>query len=145
MTDRSTQVGALLHEAGETHHLVYRIVDGDDPDFQNARSFTSITAPPHVHTNTWSSSPGAAREAADSVLAVQAFVANARGDPHVGAAGLLDRRSGAEAVPVQVGVAGAVRYEKRSGSDSAGGRSCSGSKQKLGAVTASNRGPHGRS
>src|SRR3954454_6511643 len=23
----------LLHEAGETHHIVYRIVDGDDPDW----------------------------------------------------------------------------------------------------------------
>jgi hypothetical protein len=22
-----------LHEAGETHHLVYRIVDGEDPDW----------------------------------------------------------------------------------------------------------------
>ena len=33
MTDQSTGVAALLHEAGETHHLVYRIVDGDDPDW----------------------------------------------------------------------------------------------------------------
>ena len=33
MNDSSTQLGALLHEAGETHHLVYRIVDGDDPDW----------------------------------------------------------------------------------------------------------------
>jgi hypothetical protein len=33
MDDRSSQVAALLHEAGETHHLVYRIVDGDDPDW----------------------------------------------------------------------------------------------------------------
>jgi hypothetical protein len=31
--DRNAQVAALLHEAGETHHLVYRIVDGDDPDW----------------------------------------------------------------------------------------------------------------
>ena len=23
----------LLHEASETHHIVYRIVDGDDPDW----------------------------------------------------------------------------------------------------------------
>jgi hypothetical protein len=23
----------LLHEAAETHHIVYRIVDGDDPDW----------------------------------------------------------------------------------------------------------------
>jgi hypothetical protein len=27
------QVGALLHEAAETHHVVYRITDGDDPDW----------------------------------------------------------------------------------------------------------------
>jgi hypothetical protein len=33
MNDQSSQVAALLHEAGETHHLVYRIVDGDDPDW----------------------------------------------------------------------------------------------------------------
>jgi hypothetical protein len=31
--DRSAGIAALLHEAGETHHLVYRIVDGDDPDW----------------------------------------------------------------------------------------------------------------
>lgn len=33
MTDESSRVAELLHEAGETHHLVYRIVDGDDPDW----------------------------------------------------------------------------------------------------------------
>ena len=33
MGDQSDRVAALLHEAGETHHLVYRIVDGDDPDW----------------------------------------------------------------------------------------------------------------
>src|SRR5438477_10043960 len=33
MNDSSARVAALLHEAGETHHLVYRIVDGDDPDW----------------------------------------------------------------------------------------------------------------
>ncbi len=33
MTDQSSRIAALLHEAGETHHLVYRIVDGDDPDW----------------------------------------------------------------------------------------------------------------
>jgi hypothetical protein len=32
MTDPAT-VAALLHEAAETHHRVYRIVDGDDPDW----------------------------------------------------------------------------------------------------------------
>ena len=33
MSDESDRVAALLHEAGETHHIVYRIVDGDDPDW----------------------------------------------------------------------------------------------------------------
>ena len=27
------KVAALLHEAGETHHRVYRIVEGDDADW----------------------------------------------------------------------------------------------------------------
>jgi hypothetical protein len=31
--DRVARVAALLHEAGETHHVVYRIVDGEDPDW----------------------------------------------------------------------------------------------------------------
>ena len=26
-------IGGLLHEAAETHHTVYRIADGDDPDW----------------------------------------------------------------------------------------------------------------
>jgi hypothetical protein len=33
MSDREAQVAPLLHEVGETHHLVYRIVDGEDPDW----------------------------------------------------------------------------------------------------------------
>jgi hypothetical protein len=32
VSDR-TAVADLLHEAAETHHVVYRIVDGDDPDW----------------------------------------------------------------------------------------------------------------
>jgi hypothetical protein len=31
--DRAARIATLLHEAGETHHTVYRIVDGDDPDW----------------------------------------------------------------------------------------------------------------
>jgi hypothetical protein len=31
--DRATRIADLLREAGETHHTVYRIVDGDDPDW----------------------------------------------------------------------------------------------------------------
>jgi hypothetical protein len=27
------KIAALLHEAAETHHAVYRITDGDDPDW----------------------------------------------------------------------------------------------------------------
>jgi hypothetical protein len=33
MDDRVAKISELLHEAGETHHAVYRIVDGDDPDW----------------------------------------------------------------------------------------------------------------
>jgi hypothetical protein len=29
----SERIAALLHEAAETHHVVYRITDGDDPDW----------------------------------------------------------------------------------------------------------------
>ena len=32
MSDTSA-IADLLHEAAETHHVVYRIVDGDDPDW----------------------------------------------------------------------------------------------------------------
>jgi len=31
MEDRESRVAELLHEAAETHHVVYRITDGDDP------------------------------------------------------------------------------------------------------------------
>lgn len=31
--DRASRVSALLHEAGETHHVVYRITDGADDDW----------------------------------------------------------------------------------------------------------------
>jgi hypothetical protein len=33
MDERETKVAELLHEAAETHHRVYRIVDGDDDDW----------------------------------------------------------------------------------------------------------------
>ena len=33
MADVNAQIAALLHEAGETHHQVYRIVDGADDDW----------------------------------------------------------------------------------------------------------------
>jgi hypothetical protein len=33
MPDITDQVAALLHEAAETHHVVYRIAGGDDPDW----------------------------------------------------------------------------------------------------------------
>lgn len=31
--DRVQRVAAVLRQAGETHHAVYAIVDGDDPDW----------------------------------------------------------------------------------------------------------------
>jgi hypothetical protein len=33
MADTAAQISELLHEAGETHHRVYRIVDGADDDW----------------------------------------------------------------------------------------------------------------
>lgn len=33
MDDRTTQVAELLHAAAETHHIVFAISDGDDPDW----------------------------------------------------------------------------------------------------------------
>ena len=33
MPDRDEQIAALLHEAAETHHQVYRITEGSDDDW----------------------------------------------------------------------------------------------------------------
>jgi hypothetical protein len=33
MDDSTRKVSALLHEAAETHHIVYRITDGTDEDW----------------------------------------------------------------------------------------------------------------
>ena len=33
MADSEEKVSALLHEVAETHHVVYRITDGEDPDW----------------------------------------------------------------------------------------------------------------
>jgi hypothetical protein len=33
MADLPTQLSGLLHDAAETHHRVYAITDGDDPDW----------------------------------------------------------------------------------------------------------------
>ena len=33
MDQRVEKISALLHEAAETHHVVYRITDGEDPDW----------------------------------------------------------------------------------------------------------------
>lgn len=30
---RNQETAALLHEVAETHHIVYRITDGEDPDW----------------------------------------------------------------------------------------------------------------
>ena len=33
MDDRANAVAAVLHEAAETHHIVFKIVDGEDADW----------------------------------------------------------------------------------------------------------------
>jgi hypothetical protein len=39
MTDKLEQISALLHEASETHHRVFRIVDGADDDWASWYAF----------------------------------------------------------------------------------------------------------
>jgi len=41
--ERETKVSALLHEAAETHHTVFRIVDGEDPDWASWYSEWLVT------------------------------------------------------------------------------------------------------
>ena len=50
MDDRVQKVADLLHEAGETHHVVYRIVDGDDPDWATwyAEWLTTLSELPRI-------------------------------------------------------------------------------------------------
>jgi hypothetical protein len=43
MDDRERQIADLLHEAAETHHAVYRIVDGADDDWATWYSNWLIT------------------------------------------------------------------------------------------------------
>ena len=33
MDERVGRIAELLHTAGETHHIVFKIVEGDDPDW----------------------------------------------------------------------------------------------------------------
>jgi hypothetical protein len=50
MDDRLQRVADLLHEAAETHHVVYRIVDGDDPDWASWYSewLTALSELPQI-------------------------------------------------------------------------------------------------
>jgi hypothetical protein len=43
MDERTRKIAELLHEAGETHHIVYRIVDGADDDWASFYSNWLIT------------------------------------------------------------------------------------------------------
>jgi len=48
--DRTRKVSDLLHEAGETHHVVYRITDGADDDWASfyADWLTELSELPQV-------------------------------------------------------------------------------------------------
>ena len=50
MEARTQQVSELLHEAGETHHTVYRITDGADDDWPSFYSdwLTRLSELPEV-------------------------------------------------------------------------------------------------
>lgn len=54
MDDRERKVAELLHEAGATHHRVYRITDGDDPDWASwyADWLTTLSELPELLGNT---------------------------------------------------------------------------------------------
>jgi hypothetical protein len=41
--DRAQRIGELLHEVSETHHGVYRITDGTDPDWASFYSNWLVT------------------------------------------------------------------------------------------------------
>ena len=47
MSDVASRVAAVLHEAGETHHLVFRAVDDDDW----ASSYYATGLPEHCSTS----------------------------------------------------------------------------------------------
>jgi hypothetical protein len=49
-SDTIERIGELLHEAGETHHGVYRIVDGADDDWASWYSWwlTTLSEPPEL-------------------------------------------------------------------------------------------------
>jgi len=46
----ATDLAGLLHEAAETHHVVYRMVDGDDPDWASwyAESLLTLSELPQL-------------------------------------------------------------------------------------------------
>jgi hypothetical protein len=50
MDERTQRVAELLHQAGETHHVVFAIVDGDDADWATWYSawLLSLSALPDV-------------------------------------------------------------------------------------------------
>src|SRR5262245_2364596 len=50
MNETVTAVAEVLHEAGETHHIVWKIVDGDDPDWATWYSewLTSLSRLPEL-------------------------------------------------------------------------------------------------
>jgi hypothetical protein len=50
MTDTTEQISRLLHEAGETHHRVFRIADGADDDWASWYSdwLTSLSELPSL-------------------------------------------------------------------------------------------------
>lgn len=50
MADNTPKIAALLHEAGETHHQVFRIVDGADDDWASwyAEWLTTLSELPEL-------------------------------------------------------------------------------------------------
>jgi hypothetical protein len=51
-TDTIEQISGLLHEAGETHHRVFRIVDGADDDWASCADRVELKQPGKGGTQT---------------------------------------------------------------------------------------------
>ena|ERR1700730_8166026 len=55
MNDQSGSIAALVQEASETHHSVYRVTDGDDPDWASwyADWLVNLSELPQILGTTW--------------------------------------------------------------------------------------------
>ena len=85
------RIAALLHEAAETHHVVFRITDGDDPDW--ASWYADWLLDHSELPELLGSAPARSHLVHALVELDRAYVADAPGEPWEGvyARGLIER------------------------------------------------------